>query len=101
MLELKLVTPSAELEPVFSSGRLRTSLPWFLHRHSIKLVFYKNGSGLFLRNLSSLDAFSSYDYEAWLLCTALPDDRYTRGLSPGFLSYCPDFPLRPQNTSSR
>ena len=95
MLELKLV-PSTELEPTISSGRLKSSLPWILHRHSIKLVFYKNGCGLFLRKFSSLDAFSSYTCGAWLLCTTLPDDRYTRGSSPGFLSYCPDFPLRPQ-----
>ena len=96
MLELKLEIPSVELEPVVSSGRLRTSLPWFLHRHSIKPVFYGNGCGLFLRKLSSLDAFSSYTCEAWLLCTALSDDRYTRGLSSGFLSYCPNFTLKPQ-----
>src|SRR3972149_5915919 len=56
---------------------------------------------LVLRAVSGLDAFSRYPRGAWLLGTALPDNPYTRGADPPFLSYLRDLPLRHQSASTK
>src|SRR2546428_422242 len=56
---------------------------------------------LVLRAVSGLDAFSRYPHSAWLLGNALPDNPYTRGADPPFLSYLRDLPLRHQSASTK
>lgn len=103
-----------ESTPVDSLGLLgvagsRLGNPRRIHRHPINPVFYgcprpdpkppspgatdrerppRLGVGFPLRCLQRLPL------AAWLPGSALPDNRYTRGHGPQFLSYCADHPLR-------
>ena len=45
---------------------LKSSGSLILHTNSINVIFYNGLSCLVLRMASSLDAFSSYPYRAWL-----------------------------------
>ena len=48
-----------------------------------------------------LRCFQLLSISAWLLGNALPDNRYTRGAEPPFLSYLRVLPLRHQNASTK
>src|SRR5213594_3599173 len=77
---------------------LRTSC---VHPRSINVVDYDGHKMPRLEGGFRLRCFSRYPYSAWLLGNALPDNPYTRGADPPFLSYLRDLPLRHQSASTK